>query len=327
VASSLAARVERSIAEGVAFLAREQHESGEFSVFLTTPARADADPEADPAIFPTALIAYSLSFCSQAEPMRQRAAAFLLREQDRFGLWRHWPRRHAHRIAIPPDVDDTSCASAALVAAGEQGPANARLLLANRNRDGLFLTWILPRRPVHAALAVGQLARAPFLYRFFRQTSAEPDDVDAVVNANALFYLGTFPGAEKVAAFLINILAEGREQQCDKWYDNRFVIGYFFSRALERVSPGAISLVVERLSGRAPATSLEMALVICTLFCCNLRPSDAIIEALIAEQQADGRWPREPLYHGGRKRRSDGVFAAPDPHTPYWGSEALTTGF
>jgi hypothetical protein len=259
--------------------------------------------------------------------MRRRAVGFLLREQDRFGLWRHWPRRHPQRIAIPPDLDDTSCASLALMAAGEEAPRNARFLLANRNRDGLFLTWILPRRAIHVPLAPGQLARAPFLYRFFRATSAEPNDVDAVVNANALFYLGTFPGAETVAAFLTQVLAEGREQQCDKWYDNPFAIWYFFSRALERVVPGAVSLVAGRLSCHAPVNALERALAICALFSCNVCPPDTMIESLIAAQRADGSWLREPLYHGGRKRSGHGVLAAPDPHTPHWGSEALTTGF
>jgi hypothetical protein len=78
---------------------------------------------------------------------------------------------------------------------------------------------------------------------------------------------------------------------------------------------------------QAPANALETALGACALFSCNARPPEATIEALIAAQRADGRWPREPLYHGGRKRDGDGVFAAPDRHTPYWGSEALTTGF
>lgn len=218
-----------------------------------------------------------------------------------------------------------------MLAGGEDAPANARLLLANRNADGLFLTWMVPRwrwrGGAHAALALGQLARAPFLYRFFRDTSADPADVDAVVNANALFYLGDFSGSEKVAAFLSAAVDEGREQQCDKWYDNPFVIYYFLSRALAKVSSPATSLVAERVARQAPADALETALAACALMSCAARPPATMIEALIGWQRPDGAWPRVPLYHGGRERRRDGSFADPDPHTPFWGSEALTTGF
>ena len=155
--ASLAARADRALADGLAFLARTQLESGEFPVFMSIPADPHAALTPDPAIFPTALIAYSLSFCADAESMQRRAMGFLQRERDAFGLWRHWPRRHPHRIAIPPDLDDTSCASLALKAAGEEAPANGPLLLANRNDEGLFLTWVVPRwgwrGAGHAALA------------------------------------------------------------------------------------------------------------------------------------------------------------------------------
>src|SRR5207237_1773965 len=100
------------------------------------------------------------------------------------GLWRHWARDHPQYHPLPPDLDDTSCASAALLRAGRAFPDNRKLLLGNRNRRGLFY-----RRKLTPA----QFRHPLVTYFFFRRTSAKPFDVDAVVNANVLFYLGAIP--------------------------------------------------------------------------------------------------------------------------------------
>ena len=65
------------------------------------------------------------------------------------------------------------------------------------------------------------------MYAFFTRTSAKPFDADAVVNANVLFYLGAIPA---VVDELLAVLREDRERHCDKWYDNPFVIWYFFGK-------------------------------------------------------------------------------------------------
>jgi len=316
---------------GLAFLATAQRPSGEFPVEASTDPSLDSGCAPDPSVFPTALVTRSLSFCPDAAALHRRGLAFLRAEMDRNGLWRHWNRDHPHHRQLPPDLDDTSCASLALAEAGEAFPDNRALLLANRDPAGLFYTWIVPRLAWsgrrHMAVAGRLLAHLPTLFLFFRRTSAAPRDVDAVVNANTLLYLGPFPGDEAVIAFLAAILDEDREAACDKWYENDFVLWYFLSRALAGRSERGVDRLRSKLAAARPAGALEAALAACAALSCGERPSESAIGALIAMQSPDGSWPRAALYHGGRERLAGGGFAPRHPDTPHWGSEALTTGF
>jgi hypothetical protein len=296
-----------ALARAIAFLESNQLPSGELRVF--------ASGKPDPSVFPTAVAAHALSFAPDAAKIRERALDFLAAETDWRGLWRHWPREHPHHRQIPPDLDDTSCASAALERAGRTFPDNRRLLLANRNRRGLFYTWKLTPAQFRHPLA---------LVFFFQQTSAKPFDVDAVVNANVLAYLGAIPETRAVVDHLLTVLRENRETSCDKWYDNPFVVWYFFSRALHTVAPEAGEIIEKKIAATTPSNALEHALAACSLHYWN---RNAGIRPLLDRQLQSGAWPAAPLYHGGRARRRDGTFAPPHHDTPYWGSEELTTAF
>jgi hypothetical protein len=155
-------------------------------------------------------------------------------------------------------------------------------------------------------------------------TSARPFDVDAVVNANVLFYLGRRVGTQAVIDHLLQVLRADGEASCDKWYDNAFAIWYFFSRALRGITTEAGELIAAKVRAARPANALESALAACAALNAGERPA---IEALLTQQLASGAWPAAPLYHGGRRRRRDGSFDAPHPDTPHWGSEELTTAF
>lgn len=319
----------RAIARGVAFLEASQLASGEIPVLATTDPSLALRAEPDPSVFPTAVAAQALSFCPEASDIHARACRFLLDEKDRNGLWRHWTRTHDHVASLPPDLDDTSCASAALAAAGTP-IANRDILLANRRSDGLFLTWVIPRMrwtgAAHVRAWLPQLAHLPTLALFFRRTSAAPGDVDAVVNANALFYLRDFDRRDAVIGHLLAVLRDGGETGCDKWYENRFAILYFLSRGLRAAGADAGALVLERLEAVPPADALGSAFAACVMLDWGRDPGAAFAD-LLAGQRADGSWPRAALYHGGRERRRDGSFAPRHPDTPHWGSEALTTCF
>jgi hypothetical protein len=297
----VSARREEALARGIAYLRQAQLPSGELPVL--------ASGKPDPAVFPTAVMAHSLSFASAADDVRQRALDFLMAEMQPGGLWKHWPRDHEQSAFLPPDLDDTACASAALARAGRLTVDNKNTLLRNRNRRGLFRTWLISYRNPLA------------LYAFFTRTSAKPFDVDAVVNANVLFYLGDQPA---VVDHLLRVLREDRERHCDKWYDNPFVVWYFFARALARASPEGAELIARKIAVAAPANALEHALAACARLALG-RDADAAV--LLQTQLPSGAWPAAPVYHGGRARRRDGTFAAPHPDTPYWGSEAWTTAF
>lgn len=293
-----------ALARGIAFLERKQLPTGELRVF--------ASGRPDPSVFPTAIAAHSLSFAPAARAVQERALDFLEAEMDPRGVWRHWSREHPQHQLIPPDLDDTSCASAALLRAGQSFPDNRRLLLKNRDRRGLFRTWKLSlRHPL-----------ATFL--FFRATSAKPFDVDAVVNANVLHYLGDIPETRPVAEHLLHVLRTNGERSSDKWYERPFVVWYFFSRALRAAGRDAGELLTARVRGATPADALEHALAACTLLDWDQQPEFA---PLLDAQLESGGWPSSGLYHGGRKRLSATTFAPPHPDTPWWGSEELTTVF
>ena len=323
--------VRDAIMRGTQFLAGSQLPSGEFPVLASTDPAMETGCAPDPSIFPTALIAQALIGVAAAEAMRARAADFLASEMDADGLWRHWIRAHPLHRQLPPDLDDSSCASSVLHSAGRPFPDARDLLLANRTRDGLFYTWVAPRPAwaglAHARVALRQLRHPLTLLLFFRRTSAKPGDVDAVVNANCLFALGDHPGSGKVIDHLLSILRAGSERDCDKWYDDPFVIWYFLSRALAGRSAEAGTIIVERLSHAVPSNALEAAMALCSQLRWGVRPPDDAVGALIHRQHRSGAWPRAALYHGGRPRRRDGSFAPPHPDTPRWGSEALTTTF
>ena len=282
--------IARALERAVAFLEQRQLQSGEI------PVQAGGKP--DSSIFPTAIAAHCLSFAPAAAKIRERALDFLASEMEPRGLWKHWSHSHPHAHELPPDLDDTACASAVLTRAGRTIPDNRHLLLGNRNRRGLFRTWVLGATELRHPLS---------LLFFFCRTSAKPFDVDAVVNANVLFYLGDVPA---VAESLRAVLRERRETQCDKWYENAFAVHYFFARAgvIPAGPPGT------------PSSALEHALAACV-------DLDRDIAPLLDTQLDSGGWPAAGLYHGGRRRRRDGTFDKPHPDTPWWGSEELTTLF
>jgi hypothetical protein len=324
-------KAQAALDKALAFLDGAQLPSGEFRVVTSLRRDMAGDCEPDPSIFPTALVAHCLSFTPEAEAMRQRALAFLLTQRDRHGLWRHWTKDHPFFRQLPPDMDDTCCVSAALAAGGSAEIADPALLLANRDAEGMFLTWIMPRARwtglTHMRVTLPQLRHLVTLWFFFKKTSAAPGDVDAGVNANCLHYLGDFPGQERVVARLVEILRQGGEADADKWYENRFVLWYFFARALGGRSAEARELLLARLDAAAPGSALELALSIAARLYCGATPPESLIETLLAAQSADGSWPRAPVYFGGRERRRDGSLAPAHPDTPHWGSEEMTTGF
>ncbi len=130
-----------------------------------------------------------------------------------------------------------------------------------------------------------------------------------------------------MVARLVEILRRDGEADADKWYENPFVLWYFFARALGHRSDEARERLVAKLDAAAPASALELALSIAARRYCGAVPPESLIDALLAAQSADGSWPRAPVYFGGRERRRDGTLAPAHPDTPHWGSEELTTGF
>lgn len=311
----------------LAFLARTQRPTGEFpttvarDAALTQEARYDATP------FATTYVVHALTEvarCTGADvgPLVGPALDFLASEREGPGVWRYWTRAHEHHGSIPPDVDDTACVSAALAHAGQRTD-NADLLLAQRDARGRFRTWILPRwgEPPGRFLAVLRLQ--PALHKhvaFWRLTEAAPGDVDGVVNANVLAYLGDRPETRGAQAFVTETLLEGREGACDKWHLDPPAFYYAAARAHAAGACDDAAFVAtlrERAASAAEAEAVPALAALALSAALHAGPPTPALAAvgrrLRAAQRADGSWPGHALYYGGRARYWG------------WGSDALST--
>ncbi|HFC11872.1 MAG TPA: hypothetical protein ENJ56_03435 [Anaerolineae bacterium] len=323
--------IDACIRQAVDFLATQQLPSGEFVTYRARDAAMTVEVSADSSVFPTALIGHSLQFIPQAAPMLDRAADFLLAAMERGGIWRYWTKQHEHHHVIPPDMDDIVCISALLRDLNRPIPDNIPLILANRNRDGLFYTWFFPRlstwqHPTLWSILLCESNLRPSRSMFWRINESGKNDVDCVVNANLLFYLGQRRETEPVIDWLIEIIDQGQEACCDKWHLNRFTFYYMLSRCfaagvtrLEAAREEIIGRIEQAThpDGSIGTTILETALAVCALHNFNVTTNNLskAVDAICNAQQIDGSWPRHVMYYGGPAKYWG------------WGSEALTTAY
>src|SRR5207237_8869871 len=161
------------------------------------------------------------------------------------GLWRHPSSENPGYYYTLLDLDDTSIASAALAAAGRRFPNNRAVLLAHRERSGLFRTWIV------------RWWRHPLMtYRFFKYV-AKPRDVDAVINANVVIYLGICEETRPAIEHMLAVLRANREMMSTIWYGSRFTVWYFFSQVLNVIASQARELFVRPFSAPAPVNLVQ----------------------------------------------------------------------
>jgi hypothetical protein len=302
-------KIRHAIERGIAYLESVQLASGELPIEISPTPDMTGECIREPCVFPTALAARTLSITSSANRVRSRALDFLEREMHPDGLWRHPSSDKPTHYDTPLDVDDTSIASVALATAGRKVPDNRRFLIANRDHRGLFKTWIVRWWP-HPLLT----------YRFFKYT-AEVSDVDAVVMANVVIYLGDCEETRASIAHMLEVLRANNESRSTKWYESRFTVWYFFSHALREIAPEAGEMIVPRIAAAEPRNALELAAAISTLLLWNRMPD---VTPLMDQQLESGAWARTGFYHMGLKEIAPNEFRGTPP---WWGSEALTTTF
>lgn len=334
--------LDASIKRGLQFLQESQLPSGEWKSYRSRDKTMATGCEFDSSPFPSAMIAYSLGFADVlvmneemrevAEEMLKKVTCFFLAEMEDNGVWRYWTKAHPHHAAIPPDLDDMAYISAVLQRRGVSFPSNTHLIALNRNPQGLFYTWLAPRLALpprslnYCKIVYKQCLRPLHLYAFWKLNESEPSDVDGVVNANVLFYLGESSATRPVIDYLMNVVHQEKEECCDKWHLNRFTFYYALSRnfhagitALGAVRDEVISRIASRAGGGGMIgrNALDTGLAASALLNWNSNSFvlDGAIEFLLSDQRDEGSWPRDALYYGG-------------PEQYYgWGSEELTTGF
>lgn len=330
---SLQTTVEKSILRGVNYLHQHQFPSGEFccyigwedSMKLTVP---------DSNIFPTSLISYSLLNLAQlpkVNDMLQRTGDFLEYQSMRGGVWNNFTVVHPYFKICPACVDNTACASIVMKGINREFQNNEELLLYNRNESQLFYTWFTFRPKLRGNKDYWRLLLREFKYPlstflFWTKNEAGKYDIDGAVNANVLFYLGLRDETLPVIDLMLDIIADRREDDCDKWYRNPFTIYYFFSRnlhsgitALEPIRKPIVERILsaEKANGAIGDGILDTALAVISLL--KLGHHSSVVENaiayLISKQGEYGEWPRWALYYGGPKKLQ------------CYGSEEITTGF
>ena len=269
------ARLEGAIVRAVNFLAHRQLPYGEFKTIAASDRLLKRNARFDSSPFITAWVADCLSYCHgpQVKAMTRRAVRYLQAEMEGSGLWRYWSSRNETHDYLPPDLDDTCCISALLRKLGQPVPRNREYILANRNKEGQFLTWMVPRedspRRVAKALRplIDQGARAVWSMQGILE------NVDPGVNANVLTYLGE--GAETRAAtgYLIDLVCEDRTPTSPSFYPDALTFHYLVSRAYAsgvRAQGETRAAIVERVmavqnSRGGFGNELMTAFGICTL--------------------------------------------------------------
>ena len=315
-----------TLAAAAGRLAVEQRADGEIPVSLCRAGETGAGSP-DRTLFASALAvpfldSLAASGAPRAAGLAAAARGFLRRERGRGDLVRFWPRSHPRGRALPPDLDDTAAVARAL---GARRPARlGRLLAAQRDGDGRLRTWLLPRSAVGLLRFPELLAALPLVsarHPFWTRSEAHRDDVDAGANAQALAWLGDRPELAAAAAWLCELARTGREEEADRWH-RCWGVRWLIARAAGRApslaaAARALAARVGEEAGqiaRAGAAA-DVALALATGAAVRApAPARVTLAArLLAEQDAEGGWPRAGIWFGGPRRTVD------------WGSAALST--
>jgi hypothetical protein len=335
--------LDQAVDRGVEFLRRNQRDYGEFATFLGSDVELKKSPVVfDSSAFVTSLVVYCLSHVSHpaVDGMLSKATNFLVSEREGVGLWRYYSSRNFKHSRVPPDLDDTSCISFVLKGLGKTFPLNKEVILGNRNKEGLFGVWLKAHR--------GLILRNPGLYIELRKLQREaeaaqppmpeehrgnprfrmkvdpvsPQDIDPVVSANVILYLGENESTAAAIRYLVGLIEHGRDLEANVYYPSPLALYYMMSRAHLHSAPGlgaaGVKIVdrLERLQLADGSLGVELltGLAACTL--ATFAPmSQALCRAvsnIVDSQAQDGSWPQHSFYSG------------PDE---FWGSPELTTAF
>jgi hypothetical protein len=330
-------KLDKSIDQGINYLHDHQLPNGEFLMYMSgDDAMQGYDTCTESCVFPAALVgACLLSFRKSnlmADEILKNSAEFLFYQMDKGGTWNHYTNLHRYRHICPQDLDDTACASFFLNEMNFDIPikSNQKLMLDNRRKDGLFYTWLtfrwIPNKNLlYWYYAIRELKSPIKSIIFWYKFECTRYDVDAVVNANILFYLGKRAETKPIISYLIKIIKESKESVCDKWYLNPLTVYYFISRnfdsginEFDEIRLILINKITSsfKKEGNFGESHLENALAITSLIHLKYDGSE-ITEAasyLINYQSKNGNWKRWGFYYGGVKQFC-------------FGSEELTTAF
>ena len=258
--------------------------------------------------FVSALCVLALQSCDEAQARALCAGtrAYLADTAEHPGFWRYY--RH-----LPQDLDSTTVCSLAL----ETHPwmllgRNVPRILANQDREGRFMTWVLED---------GE----PDVVASFRI------EADPVVNANVIAYLGDHPETRRAQGWLVSRISENGLDGSSKWYPDTVTVYYAVTRAmtrartvLDRVRPTLADRILGlREDQGAFGNVLQSAQAVSALY--NIGRLDSadtrsLVEMFMSAQREDGSWP-ELLAFGDQSLRWGAIGQIGH------GSESVTSAF
>jgi hypothetical protein len=330
-----------SIDRAVAFLRQHQLPHGEFSTLLASE-RKMSNPVFDSSPFVTSFVVYALSHLepSRVDDMTKKALGFLRDEMALGGVWRYWSSRQHKHDRLPPDLDDTACISCAFRIMGCHVPNNRWAFRYARDPSGRFLTWLLRRKrgPFSPwswfALCVGSFQARRSARRIVLDGPDDPrfltvpivrDDIDAVVNANVVLYLGEIPETKQAIRYIVDTVQNRMADFFSIYYEDPLTLYYTVARAHRHASPqlailrdaivgGVMARIGPDANFDSPLCAAKVASALQTYAACPKVVAKAI-DYMIGTQRSDGGWNAYPFY--GSETRGAAV----------WGSEELTTAF
>jgi hypothetical protein len=320
-----------AISKGLKFLKDRQLSNGGFSCLFACSENYTADAleefsmgdkkcvviVEETTVFPATLIGHSLLYLrdnSEAQVMLNRIADFLIEKRSTFGIWRHYTKPHQLEPFIPNDLDNTAMASWFLQQLGIPLVENRDFFTSNRSKEGLFYTWITLRlqwnsNPRYWRSLWRELRHPIGQYYFWKLMPCAKNDIDAVVNSNVIHYLGENQVTAAAIDLMVQVIAEEREEICDKWYLRPVLIYYFFSKnmnkgieKLEEIKPIIKNRILAqaKLDGQFFESILDTGLAVAALE--NMGYHEEIpaksIQYLLAAQKSEGSWEKGVIYYG-----------------------------
>lgn len=288
-------------------------------------------------IFPSLLICACLQHIPKpfqnhySQIILQKLYEYILTHRRSSGLWNHFESHSKPFKSCPHDIDSTVYAATVLRKANLLTNPPDRIILKQTNKAKLFYTFFIFRAQLNTSLLYWWVCSREALhpiYSYFVRRIQEfnRNDIDAVVNANVLYYLGPSKSTNAPLQWIIECVQNGKESTMDKWYKNRMVIYYFITRLLSRGFDEVLQTKSHILNyidasiqhnGSIDDKPLDTALAINVLLNFNESAHHIapLVDYLLNTQQADGEWPARVVYTGGPKRIMG------------WGGTSLTTAF
>lgn len=231
--------LEQELSETLQTIKELQLSSGEFKTYEHYPTIEQGkwiEGPSSPFITSTVLLSLLEIEHPTAKEILNKGAMFIQSmEEDR--LWKFW-KNGTSENDVPADADDTSLCSYVLQQIKKQSTDNKKLFASNRNDDGLFYTWFLPRlsflqtpSKLISLIKDASIAKSTIAKGFLHK-----DDVEIAVMANVLLYLGENQITLPAIKFIIETIKTGSDYS-KHFYANDIFVWYHISRACKHSIP------------------------------------------------------------------------------------------